>query len=89
MSEINPEDLEAFVFPDSLLYKIYDMTGQDENSRGFVLAYVGDKGIPVIQSKAESTIVEMGLRKALEQYLSEVEQLESAAPQRDDFPEDD
>ena len=89
MSDINPEDLGAFVFPDSLLYKIYDMTGQDSNSRGFVLAYVGDSGVPVIQSKADSPIVEMGLRKALEQYLSEVEQLENSSPNLDDLPDED
>jgi len=83
MNEIDPEQIGPFIFPDSVLQKIYDMTGDDDSSRGFIVAYVSNDGMPVIHTKVSSQIVEMGLRKALEDYLS-VEQLERL----DDIEED-
>ena len=45
-----------------------------ENSKGFVLAYASQSGNPIVYTKTTSRLIEMGLRKALEQYLSQAEQ---------------
>ena len=42
------------------------------------MAYVSQDGCPVIYTKVASSIVEMGLRKALEKYLIEAENNEES-----------
>lgn len=42
------------------------------------MAYVDQDGCPVIYTKVASSIVEMGLRKALEKYLIEAENSEES-----------
>ena len=58
---------------------MFDLTGSgsDEN-RGFVLSYVSHDGRPVVYGRAETQIGDMGLRKALERYLMEMERSEDA-----------
>jgi len=72
--EIDPENLPSFELPLSFLQKLFEMTGDAENNKGFVLAYVGQDGDPMIASTCQNKIVEMGLRKALERYLDELEE---------------
>ena len=45
------------------------------------MAYVNEDGMPVVVSKIDTQIVEMGLQKALEQFL------EDTATARLEFPE--
>ena len=76
---IDPDNLPLFQLPESFLKKMFDLTGSgsDEN-RGFVLSYVSHDGRPVVYARAETQIVDMGLRKALERYLMEMERSEDA-----------
>ena len=77
--DIDPENLPVFQIPDVFLKKIFELTGSgDDGNRGFVLSYVAQDGRPIVYARAETQIVEMGLRKALERYLSEVERSEDA-----------
>lgn len=72
-SNFNPDNLPNFRLPENFLNQLSEFTrGSDPESQGgFILAYVNDIGAPVVLSKADSQIVEMGLRKALEQYLED------------------
>lgn len=74
MSNINPDELPIFQMPEELLEKLYDFTGNShESSKGFLLTYVDQNGAPIILCRAGSPIIEMGIRKSLEQYLINLE----------------
>jgi len=66
--------LSDFVLPESFLSQIFELSGSTEGNRGFVLAFVNHRGEPMVYTKADNQIIEMGLRKALEQYLIESEE---------------
>jgi len=69
MKEIDPDNLEVFHIPDSILQEIYELTGEFDSSKGFILACVGQEGKPFVYSRASSDVVLLGLHKALEEYL--------------------
>jgi hypothetical protein len=74
MSEnIDPENLGNFVMPDSILERIFDLSGDANQSKGFILAFVDQDGKPIVFTRTQNQIIEMGLRKALENYLIETE----------------
>jgi hypothetical protein len=73
MENLDPENLESFKIPDSILNEIYELTGESSSNRGFLLACVGQDGRPFIYSRSETQVIELGIRKALEQYLIELE----------------
>ena len=81
MLEEEKEDIansKAFTVPESFLDKMFEFTGNG-NDGGFILAYVNQDGKPMIQCKISSQIIEMGLRKALERFLQDMEMGEKAA----------
>lgn len=71
---LNLNDSNKFVIPDHFLDKLYGFTGGQEGNSGFILSYVDESGKAVVYTRASSQIIEMGLRKALEQYLIELEE---------------
>lgn len=78
MEDINPESLPVFQIPSSLLEKLYEFTGNGhDSSKGFLMAYSDQNGSPMIFCKAGSQIVEMGIRKALEKYLVQIEEVDT------------
>jgi hypothetical protein len=73
--EIDPENLSPFQIPDQFLEQLFEFTGSsDDQTKGFALCYSDQNGSPMILSKAGTQIVEMGLRKALEKYLIQMEE---------------
>jgi len=76
--ENNREDLFQFSIPESFLEKMYEFTGNGDDG-GFILAYVNQEGKAMINCKIGSQIIEMGLRKALERFLEDLEMGEKAA----------
>lgn len=66
--------LTDFKLPEEFLTKIFELSGSTEGNRGFVLAFVNHRGDPIVYTKADNQIIEMGLRKALEKYLIESEE---------------
>ena len=76
--DIDPDNLPLFQIPESFLKKIFELNGNGSEGRGFVLSYVAQDGRPLVYARADSQIIEMGLRKALEKYLAEVERSEDA-----------
>ena len=69
---VDPDDLELFTLPENMLSHLFEFSGSTGGVSGFILTYVNQKGTPSIITKANSPIVEMGLRQALTQYLDQV-----------------
>jgi hypothetical protein len=69
MNNIDPENLETFHIPESILNELFELTGESESNRGFLLACVGQDGRPFIYNKTATQVVELGIRKAVEEYL--------------------
>lgn len=67
------ENFKQFKIPENYFNKLYEFSGSDESSKGFIVAYVSQDGCPMIYTKVANPIVEMGLVKALEKYLDEVD----------------
>jgi len=82
-NDFNENDLSAFKLPESFLNQLFEFSGSTDGNKGFVLAFVNQDGAPMIYSKSDNQIVEMGLRKALEKYLMELEELELPDSGRD------
>ena len=74
---IDPDNLPSFHIPEKFLEQLYDFTGSANAGRGFVVSYVDDEGRAMVFCKTSSQIIEMGLRKALEKYLSQIEDIEN------------
>lgn len=74
---IDPENLDSFSMPENILHQLFDFSGEADHSKGFILAFVTQDGKPLVYSKTQNQIVEMGLRKALEKYLIGVEEVEN------------
>jgi len=68
---IDPEGVPDFKLPDQTLEQLYEFSGNGDHSKGFLLIFVGQNGMPLIYSKTENQIIEMGLRKATEEYLEQ------------------
>lgn len=73
--DLDPNNLPSFQIPDSFLEKLYEFTGNsEETSKGFLLCYADQDGMPMVLTKAGAQITEMGLRKAAEKYLIQIEE---------------
>lgn len=70
--DINPEDLPPFAMPESIIEKVYEFTGSSEDNKGFVLFFVDQSGNPQVISSCKSTIIEMGIIKAAEEYIEQL-----------------
>jgi hypothetical protein len=68
---------KEFRIPNNLLDRLYDFTGPEDSSRGYILAYVSSKGDPIIYQKCATHVVKMGLEQALNKYLNAGEDLMS------------
>ena len=73
----DPEDLPKFEVPSRLFDKIYEFSGTTESARGVLFAYLTQDGTPLIYARYGSKIIEFGLRKAMESYLQEAEDISS------------
>ncbi len=77
MNNIDPENLSSFQMPEEILDKLYEFTGgADEQTKGFLLVHTDQSGSPTIFCKSGSQIVEMGIRKAVEQYIETIENVD-------------
>lgn len=84
MNNINPSGLPNFQMPQGILEKLYEFTGgTSESSKGILLIYPDQQGRPIAYSRAGSQIVEMGIRKSMEQYLTEIEEVDTSLDQTD------
>ena len=70
MEEFEPEEQPEFSIPESLVNKLYELSGDSDKYKGLIIACVSEKGYPMIYSRFESVITELGLKKALTDYLN-------------------
>lgn len=61
---------KEFKLPSKILNQIYEVTGGKGHYKGFIIAYADENGNPIIYTSCESQILENGLVKSLEDYLS-------------------
>ena len=73
--EFDENDLSNFILPESFLQQLFDFSGSTDGNRGFLLVLNQD-GSPMIYTKSDNEIVQMGLRKALEKYIIQSEESE-------------
>lgn len=76
MEKDQPPETVMFEMPTNIIEQVYELSGNADKYKGVVLAYLAEDGSPVIYSKFDSQIVELGMRKALEQYLQSLEHSE-------------
>lgn len=74
--DFNEEHLPQFVLPQSFLEQLFEFSGYTDGNRGFVLTFVNQNGSPMVYSRSDNQIIELGLRKAMEKYLMELEESE-------------
>lgn len=74
--DYNEENLPPFVLPKSFLDQLFEFSGSSDGNKGYILAFVNQEGAPMIYTKTDNRIVEMGLRKAIEKYIIESEESE-------------
>jgi len=70
MEEFEPDQQPEFNIPESLVNKLYELSGDSDKYKGLIIACVSEKGCPMIYSRFESVITELGLKKALNDYLN-------------------
>ncbi len=80
--DFDPEQLPPFVFPEAFLEQLFEFSGSTDGNKGFLLAFVNQDGSPMVFTRTDNQIIEMGLRKALEKYLIDAED----AGTRIDYP---
>ncbi|MDB4587563.1 hypothetical protein N9098_00350 [bacterium] len=86
-NNIDPENMQTFSMPENLLEQIFEFTGGAEHSKGFIIAYADQNGKPLVYTRAQNQIVEMGLRKSLEKYLLNIEEAESMYNMENEDPD--
>ena len=74
--DFNEQNLPRFNLPESFLEQLFEFSGSTDGNRGFVLAFVNQDGEPMVYTKADNQIIDLGLRKALEKYLIQLEESE-------------
>ena len=74
--DFNEGNFPSFVLPESILKQLFEFSGSTIGNRGFMLAFVCQDGSPMVYTKADSQIIELGLRKAVEKYIIESEESE-------------
>jgi hypothetical protein len=62
------EDIE-FSIPDNFIEQIYELSGGADKYKGMVLALCTENGSPMIYSKYDSPIVELGLRQSIINFI--------------------
>lgn len=72
------KEIPQFEMPSNFIEQIYELSGNADKYKGVLLAYVSEDGSPVIYCKYDSQVVEFGVRKALEKYLQNSDNAESA-----------
>ena len=67
----NPPGQPEFNIPQNYLEHLYEFRGGADKYNGMIIALCSENGSPLVYSKYESPIIELGLRKAVEDFLSD------------------
>ena len=63
------EEDTQFSIPDNFIEQIYELSGGADKYKGMVLALCTENGSPMIYSKYDSSIVELGLKQTLINFI--------------------
>jgi hypothetical protein len=85
---IDPDALPNFALPESFLDQLFEFTGGANGNKGFTLVYTDQNGRPMVYTRSDSQIIEMGLRKCMEKYLIDIESAEGILDLRDEDDEE-
>jgi hypothetical protein len=69
MDEFEMEEQPEFNIPESLVNKLYELSGDSDKYKGLIIACISEKGNPIIYHRFDSVITELGLKKALFDFL--------------------
>ena len=64
------QDEEAFSIPSGFVEKLYEISGDSDKHKGVIMIAANESGDPIIYTKFDSMITELGLTKALSQHLA-------------------
>lgn len=67
------QDEEAFSIPSGFVEKLYEISGDSDKHKGVIMIAANESGDPIIYTKFDSLITELGLTKALGQHLARLE----------------
>jgi hypothetical protein len=67
------QDEEAFSIPSGFVEKLYEISGDSDKHKGVIMIAANESGDPIIYTKFDSMITELGLTKALGQHLARLE----------------
>jgi len=62
---------KEFKFPVEMVAQIYEMSGGADSYKGVVLCICSENGTPQIYTRFDSVLTSLGLKKAIEEWLSE------------------
>jgi len=60
---------EGFSIPNEVIAKLYELSGGVDKYKGVVIAACSENGDPLIFSKSDSLLTNLGLQKALIDWL--------------------
>lgn len=67
---MNEEDADPeFSIPSEMVDKLYDLSGGVDKYKGIIMAVSSDAGRPLIYQRFDCGMTELGLTKALEDYI--------------------
>ena len=69
------KDETEFSIPENFIKQLYEFSGGADKNKGIIIALCSEKGTPTIYSRHESLIIELGLKKALEDFLDDTIEL--------------
>jgi len=74
---MDKQEPKKFTFPKEFAKKIYDLTGNGENNKGFMLFYIDNKGEPsmIIPHNIEQSTL-FSLRKSAEISLNRMDEMD-------------
>ena len=83
MNEEDPD--QEFSIPSELVDKIYELSGGVDKYKGVIMAVSTDAGRPLIYQRFDCGMTELGLSKALEDFLSR----DDSEVRKEDGPEEE
>ncbi|NVM34357.1 MAG: hypothetical protein HWN81_02100 [Candidatus Lokiarchaeota archaeon] len=69
------KDETEFSIPENFIKQLYEFSGGADKNKGIIIALCSENGSPTIYSRHESLIIELGLKKALEDFLDDTIEL--------------
>jgi hypothetical protein len=65
------EEPKDFLFPTELVEQVYEISGGADSYKGVILCVCSPKGTPQIYTRFDSIITSLGMKAALDQWLSD------------------